>query len=281
MTIDEHSGLVTRRRSLALLGSSGAGLLLAGMAGNSGTALARSEGHDYVADAAKACMLTAEQEEGPFYVAVDDVRERIALGQVGLPLALTITIISSLTCKPLKHAAVDIWHCNAHGVYSDISSESTLGETYLRGVQFTDKHGQVHFKTIFPGHYAGRTTHIHARIHIGSGDDGGKLAGGHIAHTGQLFPADAVNAEVYERSPYDTETVTLVTHSQDRVWTQQHGSEAQLTIAKLGNRLSRGLAATVTLAVNPNATPALIGATSTGSTTGPGPGGTPPYGIRP
>ena len=63
-------------------------------------------------------------------------------------MQLEITIIDSLTCKPLKDAAVDVWHCNATGVYSDISSEDTLGETYLRGVQFTDKHGKVGFTTV-------------------------------------------------------------------------------------------------------------------------------------
>jgi protocatechuate 3,4-dioxygenase beta subunit len=269
MATDEKH-LITRRRSLALLGSTGAGVWVAG--GGIGSAFARtSEAHDYVAGAAKACTLTAEQEEGPFYVALDDVRENIVLAQTGVPLELEITIISSLTCKPLKHAAVDIWHCNADGIYSDISSEDTLGKTYLRGVQFTDKHGQVKFKTIFPGHYSGRTTHIHARIHINSRDDSGKLTGGHIAHTGQMFPSDAVNTEVYKLAPYDTETATIVTHSDDRVWTQQHGSESQLKIRKLGNRLGKGLEATVTLAVDPNATPKLIGATSPGSD-----GGTPP-----
>jgi protocatechuate 3,4-dioxygenase beta subunit len=270
MDYDDRRGVLTRRQSLALLGSTGTGLLLAGGAG---AAIVRGEGHDYVADAASACTLTAEQEEGPFYVAVDDVRDEIVLGQVGLPLELTITIISSLTCKPLRHAAVDIWQCNAHGVYSDISSEDTLGQTYLRGAQFTDKHGQVNFKTLYPGHYSGRTTHIHARIHISSGDDASKLTGGHICHTGQMFPPDAVNAEVYKLSPYDTETATVVTHAEDRVWTQQHGSESQLKITKLGHRLTKGLAASVTMAVNPRATPALIGATSGTGTT---PGGSAP-----
>jgi protocatechuate 3,4-dioxygenase beta subunit len=266
-TNDKH--LITRRRSLALLGSGGAGLLIAGPGGGLASAFARtSEGDDHVANAAAACTLSAEQEEGPFYVALDQVREDIVGGQAGLPLALEITIISSLTCKPLKHAAVDIWQCNASGVYSDISSESTVGETYLRGVQFTDKHGKVTFKTIFPGHYAGRTTHIHARVHISSGDYDGKLAGGHIAHTGQLFPPDAVYAEVYELSPYNAETATIVTHAEDRVWTQQHGYEFQLKVKKVGSALSKGLTASVTLAVNPHATPALIGATSTGTTVG-------------
>ncbi|HWF35126.1 MAG TPA: intradiol ring-cleavage dioxygenase [Solirubrobacteraceae bacterium] len=264
MIHDHQPHLLTRRRSLALLGSSGAGLLIAGTAGRFGSALAGTEGHDYVAGAAKACVLTAEQEEGPFYVALDNVRQDIVLGQTGLALELTITIVNTHTCKPIKHAAVDIWHCNAVGVYSDISSEQTLGETYLRGVQFTDKHGQATFRTLFPGHYAGRTTHIHARIHVNAGDSQGKLVGGHIAHTGQMFPSDAVNAEVYNLSPYRTETAAVVTHAADHVWTQQHGSEALLKIAKVGNRLTKGLTAGVTLAVNPSATPALIGATSAG-----------------
>lgn len=272
MKDDNGLHLITRRRSLSLLGSSGAGLLIAGTAGSLGPALARgSEGDDYVAGAAKACTLTAEQEEGPYYVALDDVREDIVLGQTGVPLELEITIINSHTCKPLKHAAVDIWHCNADGVYSDISSEDTVGKTYLRGVQFTDKHGQVTFKTIFPGHYSGRTTHIHVKIHTNSRDESGKLVGGHIAHTGQIFPSNTVNAGVYRLSPYDTESAAVVTHAADRVWTQQHGTESQLSVVKLGSRLAKGLKGTVTLAVNPSATPALIGATSTGSS-----GGMPP-----
>jgi protocatechuate 3,4-dioxygenase beta subunit len=273
MSSNEHQ-LITRRRSLALLSSSAAGLLIAGK-GGFGTAFAKtSDGDDYVANGAKAGTLTAEQEEGPFYVAVDDVREDIVLGQTGLPLQLEITIINAKTCRPLKHAAVDIWHCNASGIYSDISSENTVGKTYLRGVQFTNKHGLVSFRTIFPGHYSGRTTHIHARTHIGSTDSRRRLVGGHIAHTGQMFPSDAVDKEVYKLSPYSAETASIVTHSEDRVWTDQHGSEARLKVKKIGNRLSKGLAASVTLAVNPSATPALIGTTSGG--TGSPPTGSPP-----
>jgi protocatechuate 3,4-dioxygenase beta subunit len=252
------STLMTRRRSLALLGAGGAASVLGGgLLGGTASAHVR-EGHDFVADAAKACVLTAEQEQGPFYVAVDDVRSDIVLAQTGLPLKLTITIINAKTCKPLEHAAIDVWQCNADGIYSDESSEDTLGTTYLRGVQFTDKHGQVQFRTIYPGHYSGRTTHIHLKAHIHSADSDGKLTGGHVAHTGQMFPPDAVNTEVYKLSPYDTETATIVTHAEDRVWTTQHGSESQIRVTKLGNRLTKGLAGHITLAVNPSATPAII-----------------------
>lgn len=282
MSVDDKR-LMTRRRSLALLGSGGAVLWGTGVTGSVGSAFARaSDGDDYVADAAKACSLTAEQEEGPFYVALEQVRADIVDGQAGLPLQLEITVINSLTCKPLRHAAVDIWQCNASGVYSDISSEDTVGKTYLRGVQFTDKHGKVTFTTVFPGHYVGRTTHIHARVHISSAESDGKLAGGHIAHTGQMFPPDAVDAEVYKLSPYNAETAAIVTHAEDRVWTQQHGYESQLTIKQLGSRLTKGLVASVALAVNPKATPALIGATSGGATGSPtGPTSHPPYSIAP
>jgi hypothetical protein len=198
-----------------------------------------------------ACTLTAEQELGPFYVAYDRVREDIVGGAVGLPLELEITVISSLTCQPITNAAVDIWQCDAEGVYSSESSENTVGQTFLRGVQFTDKLGQVTFRTIYPGHYAGRTTHIHAKVHIGARDADRTMTGGHVSHVDQLFPSDAVNAAVYKLAPYNTETVAVVTHAEDRVWTQQHGSESQLKLAKVGNRLAKGLTASVALAVNP------------------------------
>jgi protocatechuate 3,4-dioxygenase beta subunit len=279
--------LMTRRRSLALFGTGASGLLLGGALRGTTAANAQSaEGNDYVAGAATACTLTAEQEEGPFYVGLENVREDIVSGQAGLPVTLEITVINSLTCKPLKNAAVDIWHCNASGVYSDITSESSFGKTYLRGVQITDKHGQVTFKTVFPGHYQGRTTHIHVRVHINSHEGTAKLSGGHVAHTGQMFPPDAVYAEVYKLAPYKTETATVVTHAQDAVWTQQHGAEQLMTVNQVGNRLAKGLIASVVIAVNPSATPALIGATSTasivdgkgGGTSGPGGSGGPPAG---
>lgn len=77
-----------------------------------------------------------------------------------------------------------------------------------------------------------------------------------------MFPSQGAYSEAYKLSPYKTETARIVTHAQDRVWTQQHGSEGLLTIKRVGHRLTKGLVASVTLAVNPNATPALIGPTS-------------------
>jgi protocatechuate 3,4-dioxygenase beta subunit len=256
----ESTQPITRRRSLALFGAAAGGLLLGDGLMHGHPALARTvDGDDHVADAASACTLIAEQELGPYYVALDRVRSDVTLGQAGVPLQLQITLINTRTCKPLRDAAVDIWSCNASGIYSDISAENTYGQTYLRGVQITDKHGQVNFRTIFPGHYSGRTTHIHLRVHLGFAVDGNTISGGHISHTGQMFPSQAVYTEVYKLAPYSAETATIVTHAEDRVWTAQHGSEALMKIEQLASRLSKGLQARVTLGVNPSATPAVVG----------------------
>ena len=52
--------------------------------------------------------------------------------QTGVPLALTLYVFDSENkCAAMEGVQVDIWHCNASGVYSDISSEQTLGQTYL------------------------------------------------------------------------------------------------------------------------------------------------------
>jgi len=78
---------------------------------------------------------------------------------------------------------------------------------------------------------------------------------------GRCFPPDAVYEEVYKLSPYSAETAPIVTHAEDRVWSDQHGSQATLKMKKIGSRFRKGLTASVIFAVDPSATPALIGAT--------------------
>ncbi len=253
-----HQRLITRRKTLQVIGG---GLFLGGLGSGLGNLLpAVAEGHDYAAEAAAACMLTAEQEEGPFYVPVDVVRSDLIGGQNGLPFRMEITLINSITCKPLANAAVDIWHCNARGLYSDKSSEGTAGQTWLRGVQFTNSHGLASFRSIYPGHYSGRTTHIHIKVHTGTvKDSSGKLTGGHVSHTGNLSPTEAVNTAVYKLAAYNADHSTIVTQAHDFVYSRQHGSTARMTVTKLGNRLTAGVLGRITVGVNPDATPALIG----------------------
>jgi protocatechuate 3,4-dioxygenase beta subunit len=57
---------------------------------------------------------------------------------------------------PLKEAKVDIWHFNAHGLYSGVQDDGTGGNNFLRGYQMTDSNGTAQFNTVFPGWYEGR-----------------------------------------------------------------------------------------------------------------------------
>ena len=64
-------------------------------------------------------------------------------------------------CLPLEGAVVDVWHCDAEGVYSGVSERGfgTTGLEFLRGVQWTDAEGRAVFQTIYPGWYPGRGPH--------------------------------------------------------------------------------------------------------------------------
>jgi Dioxygenase len=111
------------------------------------------------------CILQPDVTEGPYYVSGELIRTNITDGEGGIPLALDIQIIDSTTCEPVPAIYLDIWHCNATGVYSgvvangngDSSDLGNLNNTAFRGLQKTDNMGIVQFETMFPGHYAGET----------------------------------------------------------------------------------------------------------------------------
>ena len=68
----------------------------------------------------------------------------------GVPLTVKLKVVEPGNgAKPLKGAAVYLWHCNIDGKYS-LYSDSVTEENYLRGVQETDADGAVTFTSIFP-----------------------------------------------------------------------------------------------------------------------------------
>ena len=88
---------------------------------------------------AVSCVLAPEMTEGPFYIANEKVRRNIREGQPGMALALRLAVVDASSCKPIKGAAVDIWHADAAGAYSGFEqSNGTAGRTFLRGIQKTD-----------------------------------------------------------------------------------------------------------------------------------------------
>lgn len=201
------------------------------------------------------CVLTPEQDEGPFYIDLARVRRDIVEDRRGVPLALALTVVDANSCEPIRDAAVDIWHCDALGVYSGEPTEDSTGETYLRGIQLTDANGRAEFATIYPGQYPGRTTHIHLKVHLGGQRSGGAYSGGHVSHTGQLFTADGDDAEVFALAPYDRNTAEITPRDADFIFRDQGGSSSELTLTRVGTHLTRdGFAARAILGVDPQAT---------------------------
>src|ERR1700712_3408746 len=70
------------------------------------------------------CTLIPEQEQGPFYLADELIRSRIAEDRTGVPLRLKLILMDSRTCTPLRNAAIDLWHCDAMGLYSGFTKTS-------------------------------------------------------------------------------------------------------------------------------------------------------------
>lgn len=255
--MERNDGL-TRAQLLREAGVLSGALALGGTVG-AGGALAGLSGVVTAAAGAGALTLTPEQEEGPYYVALEEIRRNITLGRPGIPLRLRLTILDSATGRPIRNAACDIWHCDATGVYSDESVEGTVGQTWLRGVQLADAGGLAEFETIYPGHYVGRATHIHVKVHIGGTKTGTSYSGGHVSHTGQLMFDDAISTGVFALAPYSTDTDARTFDSGDRVYTEQGGKRSPLKLSRLGASVSDGYLGTITLKVDPAATPAAVG----------------------
>jgi protocatechuate 3,4-dioxygenase beta subunit len=109
--------------------------------------------------------VTPPVPEGPFYKDEKLNRIDITESKKGTPIEYVFRV-EDKDCKPIKNAIVDIWQCDNEGVYSDFKVENTVNETWLRGYQLTDENGMCKFKSIFPGWYEGRITHLHAKVHI-------------------------------------------------------------------------------------------------------------------
>ena len=166
------------------------------------------------------CVLTPSTDEGPYFVDErllrSDIRGDAAGGpaEKGVPLALALRVVAAHgDCLPVEGAHIDIWHCNAYGVYSDEPAEKTVGRTFLRGCQLSDADGRVRFTTIFPGWYAGRAVHIHLKVRF--------LHDGRVTYdfTTQLFFDEGLIHEIYSRqSPYDARGIPQVTNADDYIY---------------------------------------------------------------
>jgi protocatechuate 3,4-dioxygenase beta subunit len=173
-----------------------------------------------------------------------DIRSDPADGSVrpGAPLrlALRISRLTSGACASLPGAMVDLWHCDAVGVYSDVQDPggATLGKKFLRGYQTTDGDGLARFTTIYPGAYRGRAVHIHFKVR--------SAAGGGRVHdfTSQLFFDDALSDQVFAQPPYAGRGEQRLRNARDGIY-RNAGTQLMLAVAPT----APGYAATFELAL--------------------------------
>jgi protocatechuate 3,4-dioxygenase beta subunit len=222
---------LSRRASLVKLGG-----LLAGATAVGGWKVAEEAGAGpaAVASGLVSCVLAPEQTEGPYYLDDHRIRRNITEGRPGVPLTLRLGVVDVSSCKPIKGATVDIWHCDAGGVYSGTSAQDTEDERFLRGIQRTDAKGIALFRTIYPGWYQGRTVHIHVMVHIG----------GNVVHTGQLYFADTLTDTVYKRSPYRRRPNRTTRNVADSIY-RNGGKRSTLKLSRSGS----GYAGSITMGV--------------------------------
>ena len=152
--------------------------------------------------AARACMPTASQSEGPFYP-TEAFKERSNLirpadsrGAVTGERIVVEGRLSDKACRPISHAVVQIWQADQKGRYNHPGERSRASlDAYFRywGQTTTDGEGRYRFVTIQPSPYkAGsswtRPPHIHFRIRHGNGG---------VLTTQMYFPGNPLNGQDY------------------------------------------------------------------------------------
>src|SRR5262245_22422480 len=188
---------LTRRQALGVLGAA---------------TFARPEA---VRSALAACDPTPPQTQGPFWL--DDNLERADIRsdpsdgttRPGIPLTLKLRVTrSDAACAPAAGVQVDVWQCDAGGVYSDDPNTGEPGGRFLRGYQIADANGAVQFTTIYPGWYPGRTVHVHYRVRAGGGVD----------FASQVYFDDAITDEVLKSSAYAAHGARDTTNADDAIF---------------------------------------------------------------
>jgi protocatechuate 3,4-dioxygenase beta subunit len=196
---------VTRRKALGLI--AGAAASLGGF------------NRAHAAQSQSSCVVRPRAIEGPYFVdhALNrsDIRSDPKSGLIkhGTPLRITFRVsqMDAGRCFPLQGAQVDLWQCDADGLYSDVKDwqTSTVGQQFLRGWQLTDRKGVAAFSTIFPGWYPNRAVHIHFKIRT---QPNGKSA---REFTSQIYFDDELTDVIHAQPAYLAHGVRTVRNNRD------------------------------------------------------------------
>ncbi|HEV7808742.1 MAG TPA: hypothetical protein VGO80_23255 [Solirubrobacteraceae bacterium] len=260
-TIEDHDRglafdlprLISRRRAVTLLAGSISSVALGACGSSSndaaGTATSTTSGLGSSTTSAAAGAAgtgeIAEETAGPFPgdgsngpnilaqsgVVRSDITTSIGDGSgtaAGVPTTIEMTLLDVAGGgKPLAGAAVYLWHCDREGRYS-MYDEGVTGESYLRGVQRSDRDGKVTFESIFAAAYAGRWPHIHFEVYASldaATSSGSKLRTSQIA-----LPAKTCK-QVYATAGYEQSVQNLSQTSLDTDNVFSDGYVGQLATA--------------------------------------------------
>ncbi|RTR06561.1 twin-arginine translocation pathway signal protein [Halomonas nitroreducens] len=186
------------------------------------------------------CVARPRQTEGPYYVDArlerSDLRSDPTDGtrKSGVPVALAFHVFrfAEDACTPLAGAVVDLWQCDALGVYSGVQDVAgrfdTREQRFLRGYQVTDSRGMARFTTLYPGWYSGRAVHIHFKIRTAPEADLG------LDFTSQLYFDDALTDRVHQQAPYAERGSRNVRNDGDGIYRRSGGDELVLDLTESG-----------------------------------------------
>ncbi|MCB9127289.1 MAG: intradiol ring-cleavage dioxygenase [Ardenticatenales bacterium] len=158
------------------------------------------------------CVVRPAATEGPYYLDLDMLRSDVREDRVGTTLTLNFRVsqVSNNRCTPLQGALVEIWHCDANGIYSGVRDRfaDTTGQSFLRGGQMTDRTGLATFSTLYPGWYPGRAVHIHFKVFPTSG----------LVFTSQLFFPEPFTDQLFSAPPYAAKGQRTTLNSNDGIY---------------------------------------------------------------
>ena len=185
---------------------------------------------------------------------------------------------------------MDLWHCNATGVYSGVAASgngnsddlTNLDATFLRGIVQTDANGVAQYESIVPGHSTSRknphlssipstspsltiplstgATHIHILAHNTNSTlvrTNSTLlesnATTHSSHVGQLFFDQDLISLVEATAPYNTNTQEITLNADDQILSEEAADmDPFVEWVQLGYDIEDGIMAWVSIGIDPS-----------------------------
>ncbi|KAK2627991.1 hypothetical protein QTJ16_002637 [Diplocarpon rosae] len=201
--------------------------------------------------------------EGPYYVAGEYVRSDLReASQTGIDLILDFQAIDVSTCEPVPDIMLTLWSVNSTGVYSGVVATANgngddlanINTTHSRGIQPTDEDGVAQFTTYYPGHYAGRTHHLHIVTHVGGTlFPNNTFAGPAVSHIGQIFFDEDLSSRVETTEPYVNNDLPLMLNADDGIFADAAAAgDPILEYSLLGSTIEDGVFGWIAFGIDPS-----------------------------